>query len=265
MKYDDASWHNGGEFPADLPPEAGATHSGMFLAWALIAGIGGDYHVRGSAEDLARLRARKITPGTYFLSVCGGEFTDEDLSAEGNAFAQAYFDLEKGGYLRDYREFLVKGLASDYHVPDSWRSFDKLRPLLDRRLANWRRGRIGIHEDPWPESPEPIQPARRAARVRSADELPEDIQRKIVLEFGSDETPGVLARIAGLIGQLADAHGEAPDARIIRCVIHLAAGSRRQLEKACHLALTDPRGATNQAEYDKSECKVRDFTLPFET
>ena len=33
-KYDDASWHYGGDFPKDLPIEAGATHTGMFLALA---------------------------------------------------------------------------------------------------------------------------------------------------------------------------------------------------------------------------------------
>src|SRR6266404_3538306 len=36
MKYDDASWHYGGDFPEDLPREAGATHTGMFVAWALL-------------------------------------------------------------------------------------------------------------------------------------------------------------------------------------------------------------------------------------
>lgn len=49
MKYDDASWHYGGEFPDDLPPTAGATHNTLeapnamcastpqaFLHWALV-------------------------------------------------------------------------------------------------------------------------------------------------------------------------------------------------------------------------------------
>jgi hypothetical protein len=36
MKYDDASWHFGGEFPKDLPEEAAATHTGMFVAWAFL-------------------------------------------------------------------------------------------------------------------------------------------------------------------------------------------------------------------------------------
>ena len=39
MKYDEASWHYGGDFPADLPASAGATHIGLFLAWMLIKGF----------------------------------------------------------------------------------------------------------------------------------------------------------------------------------------------------------------------------------
>ena len=31
MKYDDASWHYGGDFPADLPQAAGATHIVMVI------------------------------------------------------------------------------------------------------------------------------------------------------------------------------------------------------------------------------------------
>ncbi len=141
MTYDDAAWHSGGDFPADLPPEAAATHAGIFLAWSLLAGLGGEYHVVDSAEDLERLRARKLTPGEYFLAVCNGRLTDEDLSAEGNAFARAYYQQDGASFIRDYQEYLAKGLPSEYHVADSWTSFDKLQPVLDRRLANWRRGR----------------------------------------------------------------------------------------------------------------------------
>lgn len=44
MKYDDASWHVGGEFPKELPPQAGATHIGMFAAWCMLAGLAGELH-----------------------------------------------------------------------------------------------------------------------------------------------------------------------------------------------------------------------------
>jgi hypothetical protein len=95
MKYDDASWHAGEDFPKDVPEDAGATHTGMF--------------------------------------------TDEDLNDEGNAFAQAYFDFEKGAYLSDYDRVLTGGLPSQYHVADTWGNFDALRPVLDKRLEEWRR------------------------------------------------------------------------------------------------------------------------------
>lgn len=142
MKYDDATWHGGDEFPVGLPPEAGATHAALFLAWALSADLGGDYHVIDSADDLERLLARKLTPGQYFLAVCNGQLTDEDFSPEGNDFALGYYQQGVAGYIGDYHEYLAKGLPSEYHVADSWTSYDKLRPVLDRRLANWRRGRV---------------------------------------------------------------------------------------------------------------------------
>jgi hypothetical protein len=143
MTYDDASWHTAGDFPADLPAEAAATHAGIFLAWALLSGLGGDCHVVDGAGDLERLRARKLTPGEYILMACAGKLADDDFSREGNAFARAYYQQDGASFIGDYREYLAKGLPSEYHVADSWTSYDKLQPVLDRRLANWRRGREG--------------------------------------------------------------------------------------------------------------------------
>ena len=141
MKYDDASWHYGGEFPKDLPDEAGATHTGMFVAWALLTGLAGQIHTEEFPEDVKKLRSRSVTPGQFLLEACDGKFTDEDLNDEGNAFAQEYFDFERGAYINDYGRLLVKGLPSQYHVQDTWANFDKLRPVLDKRFEDWRRSR----------------------------------------------------------------------------------------------------------------------------
>ncbi|MDH5828927.1 hypothetical protein QFW80_00110 [Luteimonas sp. M1R5S18] len=142
MKYDDASWHYGGEFPSDLPDEAGATHTGMYVAWALLSGLAGDIHIIDYPEDIQRLQERSVTPGAFFLSACDGKFTNEDLTDEGNAFTSWYFDFEKGQYLADYEatfgQSLPEGPNSLYYVTDSWDSFDKLRPVLDMRLLEWR-------------------------------------------------------------------------------------------------------------------------------
>jgi hypothetical protein len=144
MKYEDVSWHSGtDDYPKDLPAEAAATHTGMFLAWALLGGFGGELH----EDDLDKLRARSVTPGAFFVEQCDGKFTDEDLNDEGNAFTQAYFDPEKGLYLKDYDALLCEGLETAYHVPDTWENFERLRPRLDRRLDEWRRGMLGRR--PW--------------------------------------------------------------------------------------------------------------------
>ena len=144
MKYEDVSWHNtADEYPKDLTPEAAATHTGMFLAWALLNGLGGSIH----ADDLQKLRSRSVTPGAFFFDDCDGKFTDEDLSDDGNQFAEDYFVVEKDRYLRDYDAVLCHGLATAYHVPDTWQNFDKLKPRLDRRLAEWRNGTLG--KRPW--------------------------------------------------------------------------------------------------------------------
>lgn len=141
VKYDDASWPYGGDFPEDLPNEAGATHAGMFVAWAFLAGLTGELHLSDFAEELEALRRRQVTPGAYFLRYCDGKFTDEDLNEEGNAFAEAYFDFEKGQYISDYDETLTRDLPSTYHVADTWENFDQLRPALDRRFREWKTGR----------------------------------------------------------------------------------------------------------------------------
>lgn len=139
MKYDDASWHYGGDFPKGLPPEAGATHTGMFVAWALLSELAGALHIDEFPESLDALRRREVTPGQFLIQFCDEKFTDEDLSEEGNAFAQAYFDLEKGAYLGDYEEALGESVESLYHVADTWENFDRLRPVLDERIREWRR------------------------------------------------------------------------------------------------------------------------------
>jgi hypothetical protein len=250
MTYDDATWHAGENFPDDLPAEAAATHTGIFLAWALLAGLGSEFHVREQSNELERLRQRRTTPGQFFLRVCSGKFLDEDLNAEGNAFAQAYFELESGTYFGDYREYLVKGLASEYHVADTWTNFEKLRPVLDRRLANWRRGR-------------PIDAAPNV-KVTGSGDLPEDVTERIAADFGLTEARAVAMRLAGFAGQYADRHREAPDARTLRCIVFVAGGDRKRLADACGLALADVRELVVQAEYDDNDKRVRDFNEPFE-
>ena len=139
MKYDDASWHYGADnFPKHLPQEAGGTHAGMFVAWAFISGLAGDLHIEDFPEDMPRLKRRGVTPGRFFFEACDGKFTDEDLNAVGNRFAQDYFDFRKGKYLADYEKVLAQNCPDLYSVADTWENFDRLRPVLDQRFEDWK-------------------------------------------------------------------------------------------------------------------------------
>jgi len=137
MKYDDASWHYGGDFPKDLPDEAGATHIGMYVAWALLSGFAGSIHAVEFPDDLASLRRRQITPGQFFLKHCDGKFTDEDLNDDGNEFTQAYYATNS--YLGDFADKFAADVPTLYHVADNWEIYDLLRPCLDERLAEWKQ------------------------------------------------------------------------------------------------------------------------------
>ena len=137
MKYDDASWHYGGDYPKDLPPEAGATHIGMFLAWAMLRDLAGEIRREDSQPSLEKLRARQMTGRDFLLKECDEKLTDEDLNEIGNQFALSYYEQT---YLTDYCDTLLED-DSVYHIADTWENFDRLAEVLDRRLAEWRSKR----------------------------------------------------------------------------------------------------------------------------
>ena len=138
MKYDDASWHYGGDFPATLPSEAGGTHIGMFLSWCILNGMAGTIHTEEFPEKLAQLKNRQTTPGAWFLSACDEKFTDEDLTDEGNAFTAAYYSGDNPEYISDYEKTVGVGLQSLYFVPDTWTTYDRLSTTISRRYKNWK-------------------------------------------------------------------------------------------------------------------------------
>ena len=134
MKYDDASWHYGGNYPGDLPEQNAFTHIGMFLAWALLNGLGGELHSHESKDELESLQACRIMPGVYFRRNCDGKLTDEDLSDKGNRFAEMYYEKS---YFRDYVSTLATELESPYHVEDTWENFEKISQVVSRRFDVW--------------------------------------------------------------------------------------------------------------------------------
>ena len=146
MTYDRADWHYGGDFPEDLPPECGATHIGMFLAWIINNSLESEFHREESADALEAVRARAMTGREFLIDECDEKFWDEDLSDEGNEFAQEYYGVttEGGQYFTDYEQILCAGLPSLYHVEDTWESYDKIAPTISKRFAEWKAMRAKL-------------------------------------------------------------------------------------------------------------------------
>lgn len=144
MKYDDASWHNGGDFPDDSPEEYGGTHIALFLKWCFIKGWAGDIHLKDSKEDVQRVIKGIISATEYLFHYCDGQLTDEDLNEEGNAFASEYYG-DDGLYLDDYANAFENLM---YEKPEEEHDFKKFSLMINKRFES------GVLTSPTNEEPE---------------------------------------------------------------------------------------------------------------
>lgn len=149
MAFDKVDWHSGAEnYPADLPPEAGGTHIGLFLAWIIMNDLYGEMHREDSSEAIEAVKSRRMTGREFLQQACDEKFWDEDLNAVGNAFARWYYGGDtnqgdppdyRGFYDADYERVLASGLKSPYHVADTWENYDKIAPVITKRFEEWKR------------------------------------------------------------------------------------------------------------------------------
>jgi len=137
MKYDDASWHYGGDFPKDLPIESAATHIGMYVAWCLLNDLAGEIHTVEFPEALKILKDRAIRPGQWFMEHCDEKFTDEDLNEKGNLFTEFYYASDAAPYLESYEKILGSNFSTLYAVEDTWSNFDKIAAEISRSFSAW--------------------------------------------------------------------------------------------------------------------------------
>jgi len=154
QKYDDASWHAGGDFPSDLSYSQGGVHIAIFLAWLIRRGLYNPELFETADVEMVRRQSVSILG---LLDRFDEKLVAEELSEEGNAFARYYYGLPHDrvmpSYLADYERTLGTGLPSLYHVAPTWENYAKLEPVIDRRYQGWVA------------SGRPTQPAGSHARV----------------------------------------------------------------------------------------------------
>lgn len=145
MAYDKAKFHYDGDFPKDLAPENGGTHIGMFLAWAIHRGLVSEELEEDAAGDVESIRERKLTGRALLWNHLDQGLCEDDLSDEGNAFAESYY--VSNTYLKEYEKLFAKRYPTCYHVEDTWENFDLVATMIDKRYKKWKTTYQGAEED----------------------------------------------------------------------------------------------------------------------
>ena len=135
--YDKAKYHDETIDELGLPEEHAANHTAFFLRWLIEHSLVSAFFESESAQILSAFRAGQASIHAVYdwWDRC---LIDDMLSDEGNAFAQAYFDFERGEYLKDYARVLQRDLPSEFHVPYTEANYQTLRAVIDSRYAAWK-------------------------------------------------------------------------------------------------------------------------------
>jgi hypothetical protein len=136
LEYDNWTWHTQGAFPKDQLPQQGYVHIAMFLTWLIDRDMLDAAWVAkaGVKRAVSAIEDRSESP-CALRDMTNGRLASDMLSPEGQAFAGAYYAPEYG-YARDWRNVFGRK-ADHYAVPDEWPTFDRIRPIVDRRYQRW--------------------------------------------------------------------------------------------------------------------------------
>lgn len=147
-KYDDASWHYGGDYPKDLPNENAATHIGMFLAWCIDNDLMSEELTEDVEEEIKQVKNRELSGADFLIDICDESFGEYDLNELGNDFAKAYYEYTEptkftekyASYIDDYARLLNNSSTENdiYKVENSWQNYDLLKPIIEQRFKQWQ-------------------------------------------------------------------------------------------------------------------------------
>jgi len=153
-KYDDASWHYGGDFPEELPEKNSATHTGMFLNWCITNNLHSDEMKEDCENEIESLKKREMTGADFVIDALDGKFSEYDLNDMGNAFAKDYYVDETdfadkfSSFATDYIN-IFDSAAEDsdfeyetfYHIEDTYENYDLMKQIIDHRFVEWKEYR----------------------------------------------------------------------------------------------------------------------------
>jgi hypothetical protein len=138
--YDKAKYHDETIQGLGLPDDHACNHTTFFMSWLVKNRLMSDdfEYVENNPVNDYRLGKIPINELYEWWDCC---LISEMLSPEGNAFAQAYFDFDKGMYLNDYGKFLQKNLPTQFHVPYTADNEAIIHAVIGKRYKDWKKGK----------------------------------------------------------------------------------------------------------------------------
>ena len=138
--YDKGKYHLETVEKYGLPESHAYHHTLYFFRWLIEHELMSDeFRSETQSFDPAGPTNEAVLQTYEWWDCC---LVDDMLSDEGNAFAMAYFDFDKGRYLADYIGLLQGDLPSEFHVDLTEENYQKLKPTIDQRYAEWKAGTI---------------------------------------------------------------------------------------------------------------------------
>ncbi|MRI32938.1 hypothetical protein EOPP23_08065 [Endozoicomonas sp. OPT23] len=138
--YDKAKYHEKTVQKNQLPKEQASIHTAFYLGWL----IENDLVSEGFKEDCEDALAGYFDHSLSAIDVynCWNRtLSDDMLSFEGNQFTMSYFNFEKGEYLKDYSEVLVKELPSEFHVTYNRANQELINQRISEKFKIWQEKR----------------------------------------------------------------------------------------------------------------------------
>ncbi len=142
--YDKAKYHDESVQDIGLADEHAYNHTTFFMSWLVKNHLMSEDFENDKNNPVGDYRRGKISINKVYewWDCC---LISDMLSAEGNAFAQAYFDFDKGRYLEDYSKYLQRDLPTQLHVPYNAGNEATIHAVISKRYREWKQGKKWWH------------------------------------------------------------------------------------------------------------------------
>jgi hypothetical protein len=139
--YDKAKYHLESVDDLGLPEEHAFNHTTYFLSWLVKSNLMSEWFCSESADELAKYKAGAASINELYewWDTC---LISDMLGEEGNAFASAYFDFERGNCIAGYQATLQRDLPSEFHVPYTAENEALIHAVISGRFMEWK-SRLG--------------------------------------------------------------------------------------------------------------------------